>query len=112
MNDETNKTDPLEILSDYVTEAHTRIQRDFSEINPVVGVSRKLRTVGIMADTMTIDCLKSGKRIIVVLHDDMPGIVRFQFSFIEQDPSDKFEEIQLQELTQNHYYNWMKDYFA
>jgi len=112
MNDEKNTTDPLEILSDYVTEAHTRIQRDFSELNPVVGVSRKLRTVGIMADTMTIDCLKSGKRIIVVLHDDMPGIVRFQFSFIEQDPSDKFEEIQLRELTQNHYYNWMKDYFA
>ena len=112
MNDEKNITDPLEILSEYVTEAHTRIQSDFKDINPVVGVSRKLRTLGIMADTMTIHCLKTGKRIIVILHDDMPGIVSFQFSFIKQDPADEFEIIQLQEMTQNHFYNWMKDYFS
>lgn len=112
MTDKLNNVDPLETLSNYVTEAHTRIQNDFGHINPVVGVSRKLRSMGIMADMITIDCLKSQKRIIVILQDEMPGIVRYQFSFIKEDPSDEFEVIQLTEMTQNNFYTWMKDYFS
>lgn len=112
MTDNSNNIDPLETLSNYVTEAHTRIQNDFSYINPVVGVSRKLRNMGIMADMMTIDCLKSQKRIIVILQDEMPGVVRYQFSFIKEDPSDEFEMIQLSEMTQNNFYIWMKEYFS
>ena len=112
MTNELNNVDPLETLSNYVTEAHTRIQDDFSHINPVVGVSRKLRNMGIMADMMTIDCLKSQKRIIVILQDEMPGIVRYQFSFIKEDPSDEFQVIQLADMTQNDFYTWMKEYFA
>ena len=112
MPDTSNKTDPLETLSDYVTEAHTRIQQDFQQINPVVGVSRKLRTLGINADAMTIDCLKSGKRIIIILHDEMPGLVRYQYSFIKQDPSDDFASITLDDLTPGHLYQWMQHYFS
>lgn len=104
--------DPLEIISDRVTAAHTRIQADFSQINPVVGVSRKLRGLGINADTMTIDCLKTGKRVIVIVQDEMPGVVRYQFSFIEQDPADEFKVIELNELTEEQFYRWMKDYFS
>lgn len=112
MSNTENKKAPLEILSDYITEAHAQIQTDFSDINPIVGLSRKLRAVGINADTITIDCLKSGKRIIVILHDEMPGTVRFQFSYIKQDPSEKFEEVSLEKLTKEYCYNWMKTYFS
>lgn len=104
--------DPLETLSDYVTEAHARIQKDFNDINPVVGVSRKLRALGINADTMTIDCLKTGKRIIVILQDELPDVVRYQFSFIKQDPSDDFEVLKMEALTSNDFYEWMRDYFS
>ncbi len=103
---------PLEMLSDNVTEAHSQIQNDFSDINPVIGLSQKLRTVGILADMMTIDCLKSGKRIIVILHDATPNIVNYQFSYIKQDPADQFEEIPLQDLSKAQFYTWMKDYFS
>ena len=102
---------PLEFLSDNVTTAHTKIQNDFKDLNPVVGVSRKLRQLGISADTMTIDCLKTGKRIIIVLHDDVPNLVRFQFSYIKQDPSVEFEELALQDVTPDQFYTWMKTYF-
>lgn len=111
MNADSVPPIPLEFLSDNVTEAHTKIQSDFSDLNPVVGVSRKLRGLGITADAMTIDCLKSGKRIIIILHDNMPNIVRFQFSYIKQDPSNEFKELALCDVTVDQLYRWMKDYF-
>lgn len=102
----------LEILSDLATEAHTRIQQDFESINPVVGISRGMRSVGIPADAMTIDCLKTGKRIIIILHDQQPEIIQYQFSFKAQDPDDEFETLKFKDLTAQIMYQWMKDYFS
>lgn len=103
---------PLSLLSDAATEAHVRIQEDFEDINAVVGVSQKMRSQGIPVDMMTIDCLKSGKRIIVILDDEQPDIVSYQFSFKDQDPEDKFEIIPLSELTDQTLYEWIKSYFS
>ncbi len=103
---------PLKILSDLATEAHTRIQQDFEDINPVVGISRGMRSIGIPADAMTIDCLKTGKRIIIILHDHQPEIIQYQFSFKSQDPADEFETLQFTDLTAQIMYKWMKDYFS
>ena len=107
-----NKQEPIAIISDLVTEAHTFIQRDFADINPVVGVSRKMRSVGIPADAMTIDCLKTQRRIIIIAHDSAPDVVQYQFSFKDKDPSDDFEKISLVELTASTMYEWMRDYFS
>ena len=98
-------------LSDIATDAHTRIQQDFKDIDPIVGVNRSMRKSGIPADAMTIDCLKTGKRIILILHDQQPDIIRYQFSFKNKDPDDKFEEIQFNELTVDILYGWISDYF-
>lgn len=105
-------TTPLAIISDLVTEAHTRIQQDFALLDPVVGVSRKMRENGVPADAMTIDCLRSGKRIIVILHDQQPEIIRYQFSFRNSDPGDTFEVMELQALNAQTLYDWMKDYLS
>ncbi len=104
--------EPLERLSDLATEAHTRIQIDFENINPVIGVSRKMRSAGIPADAMTIDCLKTGKRIILILHDAQPDILQFQFSYKNKDPSNDFEMIEFAKLTAVQIYSWIKDYFS
>jgi len=101
----------LEILSDLVTEAHSRIQKDFEHINPIVGVSRGMRSVGIPADAMTIDCLKTGKRIIIILHDEQPEILQYQFSFKAEDPADEFMILRFKELSNQVLYDWMSDYF-
>ncbi|MCW8928841.1 MAG: hypothetical protein OQL19_01230 [Gammaproteobacteria bacterium] len=102
----------LKTLCDLATEAHHLIQQNFEDINPVVGVNHKMRSNGVPADAMTIDCLKSGKRIILVLHDQQPDIIHYQFSFKDKDPDSKFESIPFNELTANTIYEWMRDYFS
>ncbi len=101
----------LELLSDLVTDAHTRIQQTFDNINPIVGVSRGMRTVGIPADAMTIDCLRTGKRIIIILHDESPEILQFQFSYKDKDPAEEFETLSIDKLSEEVLYSWMATYF-
>ncbi|MCU7835442.1 MAG: hypothetical protein KZQ83_09315 [gamma proteobacterium symbiont of Taylorina sp.] len=102
----------LPTLCDIATEAHTKIQQDFKNINPVIGVSQGMRTSGIPADAITIDCLKSGKRIILVLHDHHPDIINYQFSYRDEVPDSKFEQIQFNKLTATQMYEWIKSYFS
>jgi len=105
-------TSLLAIVSDFVTEAHTRIQEDFSDLDPIVGVSRKMRDSGIPADAMTIDCLKSGRRIIIILHDEQADTIRYQFSLRDQDPADEFNLLAFEALSAQTLYDWMKDYLG
>ncbi|MBT5230493.1 MAG: hypothetical protein HOM11_09490 [Methylococcales bacterium] len=102
----------LSDLCDLATEAHTQIQQNFKEIDPVVGVSHNMRENGVPADVMTIDCLKSGKRIIIVLHDQAPDSISYQFSYKEKDPGSVFEQVLLSELTVKQMYDWMSSYFS
>nr|WP_210330731.1 hypothetical protein [Aliikangiella sp. G2MR2-5] len=99
-------------MSDRATEAHGRIQSDFKDINPIVGLSRGMRDIGFPADTMTIDCLRTQRRIILILHDEQPGIVSYQFAFRDRDPADNFDAIDFEELTTQKIYDWIADYFS
>ncbi len=102
----------MEILSDRATEAHGRIQQKFLTINPIVGLSQGMRDIGFPADTMTIDCLKTRRRIILILHDDKPGIVSYQFAYRDKDPDDHFEIIDFDELTTQLLFDWIANYFS
>lgn len=102
----------LEILSDIVTEAHGWIQRDFEDINPIVGLNRGMRSTGIPADAMTIDCLRTGKRIIIILHDQQPEILQYQFSYKAEDPAEEFKTLKFKLLSNQIIYDWMKEYFT
>ncbi|MGB0495087.1 MAG: hypothetical protein ACPGJI_01930 [Kangiellaceae bacterium] len=101
----------LEQLSDLVEQAHAKIQQQFVHINPVVGINLGMRDVGIPADVMTIDCLKTGKRIIIVLHDQQPEIIQYQFSYKDQDPALEFETLASKNLSSEYLFDWMKSYF-
>ncbi|GAA3928250.1 hypothetical protein [Litoribacillus peritrichatus] len=105
-------TAQLSKLSDIATEAHTRIQQNFSDLDPVVGVSQNMRKSGIPADVMTIDCLKTNKRIILILHDQQPELVRYQFAYRDKDPEGQFEEIPFNDLTSDSLYEWIHRYFS
>lgn len=102
----------LKTLCDVTTEAHTRIQKDFANIDPIVGVSQKMREGGVPADAMTIDCLKTGRRIIVILTDAQPDLVHYQFSYKDKDPDDAFFQIPFSDLNNETMYTWMRDYFS
>lgn len=104
--------EPLAGLSDIATEVHTRIQKNFNDINPVVSVRRNMRKTGIPADAMTIDCLRTGKRIVLILHDHMPNVVSYQLSLIDEEVGDEFKRIPLSELTADVLYRWVSEYFS
>lgn len=107
-----NANPALLSLSDIASQAHEKIQQDFEHINPVIGVIQGMRKMGIPADVLTIDCLASKKRILVVLHDKFPELIRYQFSFSDQDPSDDYQEVASSDVTSEIMYNWIKEYFS
>ena len=102
----------LEALCDIATEAHTRFQQEIKHIDPIVGVRQTMRSMGIAADAMTIDCLKNGKRIILILKDEEPDTISYQYSWRDKDPDSEFTEIPFKELTADLLLSWMKSYLA
>jgi len=104
--------DPLKNLSDLITEAHTRIQQAHTDINPVVSVRRGMRDTGIPADAMTIDCLRSGKRIVLILHDQQPNTLIYQLTMVNHDSKADFKQVTLSTVTVEMLFEWMRDYFS
>ena len=105
-------TEQLKILFDLATQAHERVQLNHADIDPIVGVHHKMRDAGFPADVMTIDCLKTGKRIILILNDDQPELIRYQFSYKDKDPAADFEQLAFEELSSATLYEWMSHYFS
>lgn len=104
-------TERLKKLCDEATLAHEKVQANHVDLNPIVGVHHKMRDAGFPADIMTIDCLKSGKRIVIILNDDEPEKLVYQFSFKAQDPTEAFESIAFDEVDADKLYQWMTNYF-
>lgn len=104
--------DPLELLSDAVSDAHARIQASHEHINPVIEVRSKMRDAGIPADVLTIDCHRTRRRILLILHDQQPGLLLYQFITIEQEAGDDFQSMALSELDTGKLVQWMEDYFG
>lgn len=104
--------DPLKALSDMASEAHTRIQAAHEHINPVVEVRRGMRDSGIPADVMTIDCLRTRRRMNLILHDEQPGQLLYQFVTIEDEVGDSFQSMPLNNVTVQTLVDWMQDYFS
>lgn len=104
--------DPLKTLSDLASDAHARIQAAHEHINPVVEVRRGMRDAGIPADVMTIDCLRTRRRITLILHDEQPGSLLYQFVTIEDEVGDSFQGMALAELSVQTLVGWIEDYFG
>ncbi|WP_417517280.1 hypothetical protein [Marinobacter sp.] len=104
--------DPLKALSDMASDAHARIQAAHEHINPVVEVRRGMRDAGIPADVMTIDCLRTRRRITLILHDEKPGVLLYQFVTIEDEVGEDFKEIALSDVNTSTLFGWIQDYFG
>ncbi|MEE4250973.1 MAG: hypothetical protein V2I38_10315 [Alcanivoracaceae bacterium] len=105
-------SEPLKTLSDQITEAHARIQQAHADINPVVSLRRGMREKGIPADAMTIDCLRTGKRIVLILHDQQPGVLIYQFTLKDQDTDAPYQRLSLESLGVELLFEWMRNYFS
>lgn len=104
--------DPLKRLSDIASEAHARIQQTYAEINPVISVRQGMRDAGIPADVMTIDCLMTNRRILIVLHDQKPGTLLYQFMTTDDDLPVEFKQLDIAALSANTLFEWISGYFS
>lgn len=104
--------DALKTLSELASDAHGLIQQAYEDINPVVEVRQGMRESGFPADVMTIDCLRSRRRIVLVLHDAEPGMVLYQFEGMDSEVSGDFQRIALSSVTSETLFDWMQQYFA
>lgn len=104
--------DPLKALSDMASDAHARIQASHEHINPVVEVRRGMRDAGIPADVMTIDCLRTRRRITLILHDEQPGVLLYQFVTIEDEVGNDFQSMALSELDTQTLFQWIEEHFG
>ncbi|GGC93894.1 hypothetical protein [Halopseudomonas salina] len=105
-------TDPLKTLSDLVSEAHAQIQAAHEHINPVVEVRQGMRNAGIPADVLTLDCLRTQRRITLILHDQQPGVVLYQFVTRAEEVGGDFKQIPLADMSSETLVGWMEDYFG
>lgn len=101
----------LETLSDLTEAAHARIQQEHADINPMVSLRSGMRDIGIPADMINVDCMQTRRRILLILHDDKPGILLYQFTDLDQEAGDDFHQIAFDEVTADKLYEWMRDYF-
>ncbi len=103
--------DPLKSLSDMASDAHAHIQAAHEHINPVVEVRRGMRDSGIPADVMTIDCLRTRRRITLILHDEQPGVLLYQFIAIEDEVADEFQQMRFADVSTQVLFDWIEEYF-
>lgn len=104
--------DPLKSLSDMASDAHARIQQTYEHINPVVEVRRGMRDAGIPADVMTIDCLRTRRRILLILHDEEPGTLLYQFVTLAEEMGEEFRRVPLSDVSTDTLVDWIKGYFS
>jgi hypothetical protein len=49
---------------------------------------------------------------MLILHDEQPGLLLYQFITIEQEAGDDFQSMALSELDTRKLVQWMEDYFG
>ncbi len=102
----------LHKFADIVQLAQAAIQKDFTDINPLISLSSHLRSHGFAADILTIDEPLTKKRIMMVLHDEKPEQIDYQLSFTDSDPAADFLEVAQKALTEEKLYVMIKEYFV
>lgn len=66
----------LKNLSEIVAEANDVLYARHTSIDTIMGImDEALRKQGILADAVTVDCLPVNKKIVLLIHDEKPGIV-------------------------------------
>ena len=98
-------------LSDIATVAQADIQQHSLGLDPIIGISRSMRDAGFPIDAMTIDCLKTSRRITFLVNDARPGIVSFRFGLKRELDELTFSDMNFSDVTASKLGDWIKAYF-
>ena len=106
--------EPLKSLSELVAKANDLFYERNKKIDTLMGIMDKtLRSQGMSADAITIDCIALNKKIVFVLHDSKPGIVDIAFGdktgSIHSSTEHQIEEIKTLEILSLMETNFMND---
>jgi hypothetical protein len=71
-----------------------------------------MRKAGVPADSITIDCLRTDRRILLVLHDQNLDQIYFQFGIRTEDPGKDFQQIATADLTEQQLVDWIVQEFS
>ena len=80
--------EPLNTVAETVATANDKFFELHKNIDTLVGIMDKaLRSQGIPADAVTIDCAAADKKVVFLLHDEQPNSVEVAFGNKEGDMS-------------------------
>ena len=94
-------------LADIAGLAQAEFQQQFADIDPIIGVNRQMRKQGFAVDLLTIDCAVNKNRVTLLIEGAQPDSVRYQFAKTDQDPLGDFEQLQLNALDQQKFFELM-----
>lgn len=106
-------TEDLETISDRATTAQAEFKREYGEINIQAGLITSLRTQGIAADAVVLDCQNTGRRMVFMVRDAEPGKVAYQLANRNEDQEanptilaiDKLQVADIVDLMKQHFAN-------
>jgi hypothetical protein len=66
----------LHLLAEVVAKANDVFFAKHQNVDTLMGImDKKLRQQGMQADAVTIDCITFHKKIVMLVHDNKPGVV-------------------------------------
>jgi hypothetical protein len=102
----------LNDFSEIVAKANDLFYSKFEKLDTLMGIMDKsLRSQGMRADAITIDCIAANKKIVFLLHDDKPDFVNVTLGNKEGDIYSS-SEYELTKLSQEVILGLMETYFT
>ena len=102
----------LNDFSEIVAKANDLFYSKFEKFDTLMGIMDKsLRSQGMRADAITIDCIAANKKIVFLLHDDKPDFVNVTLGNKEGDIYSS-SEYELTKLSQEVVLGLMETYFT
>jgi hypothetical protein len=76
----------LKIMSDIFAKASDLFYNKFDNVDTLMGLMDKnLRNQGMKADAITIDCISQNKKIVALIYDEKPDVVKIALGNKEGD---------------------------
>ena len=101
--------DTIYKLADLAALAQKTFQEKHADIDPIIGINTQMRKQGYQADLMMIDNNVNKHRIMFIYKDANPEQVEYQFTYIDQDPSDEFKTVKVEHLDSDLFLKMMQD---
>lgn len=104
-------TPQIKALSEIIAQANDLFYEENKKYDTVIGIMDKvLRTQGMNADAISIDCIPLNKKIVFLIHDDKPHLVDIAFGNKSGEITSSLQP-QLTEVTVSQVVEYLNQFF-